>query len=172
MNSRLKGFTIVELLIVIVVIAILAAISIVAYSGIQQRSKETKLLSGVSTYVKTFQQYKAVNSAYPTDSGCLGAGYQSNSCWYDGSTAALGVNVNLDSSLAQFISTKYDFGPERMAIGISSLNRGGLAYFNNDATYGNRLVYYLSGINRSCGIPGAVGANEGGIVTQCNISLP
>lgn len=34
-----RGFTIVELLIVIVVIAILAAITIVAYNGIQARAK-------------------------------------------------------------------------------------------------------------------------------------
>ena len=36
-RSHTTGFTIVELLIVIVIIAILAAITIVAYSGIQQR---------------------------------------------------------------------------------------------------------------------------------------
>lgn len=38
---RREGFTIVELLIVIVVIAILAAISIVSYTGIQQRANNT-----------------------------------------------------------------------------------------------------------------------------------
>ena len=39
MRTSRSGFTIVELLIVIVVIAILAAISIVAYNGIQQRAR-------------------------------------------------------------------------------------------------------------------------------------
>lgn len=38
-DSSNKGFTIVELLIVVVVIAILAAITIVAYNGITYRSK-------------------------------------------------------------------------------------------------------------------------------------
>lgn len=38
-----RGFTIVELLIVIVVIAILAAISVVAYNGVQTRAKDTLL---------------------------------------------------------------------------------------------------------------------------------
>lgn len=36
-----SGFTIVELLIVVVVIAILAAITIVAYNGIQNRAKKS-----------------------------------------------------------------------------------------------------------------------------------
>lgn len=44
-KSRIKGrdgFTIVELLIVIVVVAILASISIIGYSGIQQRAIQSK----------------------------------------------------------------------------------------------------------------------------------
>lgn len=41
--SRNRGFTIVELLIVIVVIAILAAITVVAYNGIQNRANDTSV---------------------------------------------------------------------------------------------------------------------------------
>lgn len=44
-HSKQIGFTIVELLIVIVVIAILAAITIVAYTGIQNRAAGTVLQS-------------------------------------------------------------------------------------------------------------------------------
>ena len=39
MNKKLSGFTIVELLVVIVVIGILASISIVAYNGIQNKAR-------------------------------------------------------------------------------------------------------------------------------------
>ncbi len=49
------GFTIVELLIVIVVIAILASISVVAYNGIQDRSRNSKVAADISQIVKAVQ---------------------------------------------------------------------------------------------------------------------
>lgn len=42
MNKTSSGFTIVELLIVIVIIALLAAISIVAYTGVTARADFSK----------------------------------------------------------------------------------------------------------------------------------
>lgn len=70
------GFTIVELLIVIVVIGILAAITIVAYNGIQERARKTNLISAVRSYVTGLNLYYAANNSYPsTQTVCLGIGY-------------------------------------------------------------------------------------------------
>jgi len=63
-----KGFTIVELLIVIVVIAILVAIVIVAYTGITQRANETAAKANAEAVLKVAEAYATDegNGTYPT----------------------------------------------------------------------------------------------------------
>ena len=61
-----RGFTLVELLIVIVVIAILAAISIVAYNGVQNRGKAAAAQSLASQVAKKAEAWNALNNSYPT----------------------------------------------------------------------------------------------------------
>lgn len=63
-----KGFTIVELLIVIVVIGILAAITIVAFNGVQQRARDTTAKSDASSILKVAEAYNAreTSTGYPT----------------------------------------------------------------------------------------------------------
>lgn len=67
--AKLKqsGFTIVELLIVVVVIAILAAITIVAYNGIQDRAKNSAMQSDVTSFAKKIESVKAQSTTetYP-----------------------------------------------------------------------------------------------------------
>lgn len=70
-----SGFTIVELLIVVVVIAILAAITIVAFNGVQSRSRDAHRDSSIVFLKKALEFYKIDNDAYPAvcaadNSGC------------------------------------------------------------------------------------------------------
>lgn len=62
-----KGFTIVELLIVVVVIAILAAITIVSYNGIQSRANLSAIQSDLRNVVNRVEMYKAEKGTYPAN---------------------------------------------------------------------------------------------------------
>jgi len=79
MNKRYqyRGFTIVELLIVIVVIGILAAITIVSFNGIQARTRDAERASEVKVLQKAFEMYKVDNGVYPLHpGGSDNSGYQ------------------------------------------------------------------------------------------------
>lgn len=64
------GFTIVELLVVIVVIGILAAVTIVSYMGVTQKATKVTLESDLSNATKQIELFKAENSSYPTANNC------------------------------------------------------------------------------------------------------
>ena len=66
-KSPRAGFTIVELLIVIVVIAILAAITIVAFNGIQERARISSVSSALSQANKKLAAFAVDGNGYPPD---------------------------------------------------------------------------------------------------------
>ena len=65
-NQSSFGFTIVELLVVIVVIGILAAITIVSYSGISSRATASALQSDLDNASKQLKLYYVDHGSYPT----------------------------------------------------------------------------------------------------------
>lgn len=71
-SSIKSGFTIVELLVVIVVIGILASITIVSYTGISNKAKIASLQSDLANASKQLKIYQATepSSNYPTANNC------------------------------------------------------------------------------------------------------
>lgn len=80
--AKQKGFTIVELLIVIVVIGILAAITLVAYGNLQQRARDTKRIDDVALIEKSLKLWGADTGGSFAD---MSAGSSGNEVgWFDG----------------------------------------------------------------------------------------
>ena len=75
-----KAFTIVELLVVIVVIGILAAITIVSFTGISQKATVASLQSDLSNTVKQLSLFYVQNSAYSQTNDCNQAVSNINIC--------------------------------------------------------------------------------------------
>lgn len=67
-NRRpLSGFTITELLLVVVILAILTLIGVVAYQGVQRRSAEGLVTQTTSDALKHLQIYYAFDKSYPSN---------------------------------------------------------------------------------------------------------
>jgi len=66
LQNKSKGFTIVELLIVIVVIGILATLVIVTFTGIQQKARDSKRKTDLGAIQSSLENFYGSNNYYPT----------------------------------------------------------------------------------------------------------
>jgi prepilin-type N-terminal cleavage/methylation domain-containing protein len=103
-RSQEHGFTIVELLIVIVVIGILAGITIVAYGGITGRANQSKVQQNASSVRSVAEAMNADNGFYPA----LAVGTLANYGITGGSLSTklpTGITVMPDAATSPIIST-------------------------------------------------------------------
>lgn len=66
LKQKQSGFTIVELLIVIVIIGILAGLVITTFVGIQQRARNSERQTDINSVSSQLEGYFAKSSGYPT----------------------------------------------------------------------------------------------------------
>jgi len=94
LNKQNKGFTIVELLIVIVVIGILALLVITTYSGIQQKARNTKRQTDVAAIQTQLEAFYQTSGYYPnlTD--------MNSASWLSTNMKSLDQNALIDPSNA------------------------------------------------------------------------
>ena len=194
-----SGFTIVELLIVIVVIAILAAISIVSYRGIADSAKNVSLLSAMDAYEKALTLYKIKNGTHPSTlihggasvASCLGE-YKASGPFADGqcvtSTYSGGefmpptvANPAVNAALLEFLSTQPsptnntfsarvgDLSPEITNI---TVNTRGITYISDTNNPNLATLTYTIKSDQPCGRGEKTIDNSYGFsLTRCQIKL-
>ena len=184
-NSN-DGFTIVELLIVIVVIAILAAISIVSYIGIQRSAMNTAIISAADQSLDMIQAYYTVNGEYPAQgiTACI---------THDSGCQESSGPIEANETFTANIST---IGRPPSSVPTSDTSRNGILYSERPGRTFNGeprtaiIYYYLNGVDQQCGLgdvasdwwttgdmgPSSTGytvGNSGGSgKTVCVISVP
>lgn len=145
-----RGFTIVELLIVIVVIAILAAISIVAYNGIQQRASNTAIISAVNQTIKAVQLYYAQEGSYPL-TGTYACVTSTTGCIETGGVSR-DANATFDANIAKAANVP------RSVPNVGAAGNGIIySHHANRQVDGESrpvlIMYFLNGQSQKCGIP-------------------
>ncbi len=183
--QRQKGFTIVELLIVVVVIAILAAITIVAYNGIAQRAKDSVAKNAISSAQKKLATYRIENGeALPADIKSLGFAdsssvtYQysvnnaTNPAGYCVTTTAGGVSYYLGSNFEYTSSSPQAINQSSAISGVCPGHSGSGASVTNYARNPGVEVNAngLSGPNSSTVVRDTTRAHSG--VASLLVTMP
>lgn len=123
MHRKQTGFTIVELLIVIVVIGILAAITIVAFNGIQERARDAKRQSNIQAVAKALEMYYVDNGRYPN----FGSGMSS--------TAWVQANLNLSPDVVIAPGDSPATGTSSFVNATTSTDTNKYGYWNRGGTH-------------------------------------
>lgn len=155
-KNKKTGFTIVELLIVIVVIAILAAITIVAYNGLQKRAQTSAVSTALNQASKKIKLYQVDNNVYPTTLAATGIADDEVTYQYTGAATTYCI-TGTQGTTSMYLSDTVTKPTEG---GCAGHGQGGVAAITNLATNPKPVAGSPGGY---AGWPGVGGAVTSGI---------
>ena len=183
MAKKERGFTIVELLVVVIVISILATITVAAYNGVQDRAKRVSAFQAANETAKLLTAYVTTNGSYPAFAAdtCLGGYRADNLCrGTAGLTPARDANfetaIKTTGNLPNFpVDNTGDYSGLILTREIGRTFNGQLAEYT--------IKFYLSGVGAKCAISNSVRWTGSVYIaadydstwpstTQCKILLP
>ncbi len=172
MKTNNRGFTIVELLIVIVVVGILVSLVMVVYSGSREKASNTNTLNIVNQYAKASVQYATDNGKYPEPSpggvawSCMGNGYPADVCLNTISSAACAGIGSITSqawyndAVKPYMQNKTPTADLQL-IPCNGLTFVGAGYLSNWPAAGYAgLFYMINKNNGQCGSPAGITATR------------
>ncbi len=126
MKLSRSGFTIIELIVVIVVLGILAAIVTVSYSSAQATARDSRRTNDIGVLTKALEQYYADNGHYPDPAS---SGSVINDNWYSSGDNSW----NLFKADLSNITTNVPSDPKNTS--TSPLSTGGYSYAYYTGSY-------------------------------------
>lgn len=152
-NNKQKGFTLLELLVVIGIIGLLASIIVINLTGARKRARDTKRVGDVRNIQTANEDYYSKNGKYPTTIGDLVTGTQLP-MWPLDPLAPTGTSCTANSDNCYwyaYYTPSGALGPQSYHIGASLEDQGSML-FNQDrdcnSTTGSGCPYssaYTSG---------------------------
>lgn len=124
-----KGFTLLELIIVIAIIGILATLGLTSFTGAQQKARDTKRKGDLKAIQNAVEQYFTDNGGYP-DTGGAWWGV----CSDFGSHADTGVNGYIPNLAPKYIQ-RLPHDPRENQAGLCSATSSCYLYKSNVVDY-------------------------------------
>jgi len=153
MAKNRQGFTIVELLIVVVVIAILAAITIVSYNGIQTRAKVSVVQNDLRNIAKQMEIFRNEFGYYPASTQVSHADLTTVMKAANVYTSTRATSANWASGIyppKRFVFCSPNNDPNRYAVvaeepvlSITNQTQGAVTYYIDESGAMKSLSYNL-----------------------------